>query len=348
MKKNITIALTWGWTGGHIFPLLAIYNYLKEENNNYDFVWVWEEWGLEQQIAEKNKIKFLRIAAWKIRRYFDTRNFYEPLKNITWVAEWIYYIWKYKIDIVFSKWGFVSIPLALAAKLMRKKIYIHESDTISWLSNRIVSKLATKIFYSFEKNILEKNEIISGQILNPALLDWLKSLEVWTNPRLKVVVIAGSQGSTTIFRNLLRILPDLQDIDFDIILWDKNLWFRNELNKFTNTKVYDFVDQKDLGLIYKNSDIAITRWWATSLWELYYFWIHSIIIPLKSAAQNHQEKNALYFKRNFGSNILDEDKNLHLEIFKLLQKYKNLRKAWINLESFFNPLKIIEREIKKP
>ena len=116
MEKK-TIALTGWWTGWHIFPLLSVYNYLKEEDN-YNFLWVWEETGLEADIAEENNIEFHDIAAGKIRRYFDWRNFYEPLKNFTGFFQWIYYIWKYKIDIIFSKWWFVSLPLCFAGKII--------------------------------------------------------------------------------------------------------------------------------------------------------------------------------------------------------------------------------------
>ena len=342
MKK---IALTWWGTGGHIFPLVSIYNYLKE-SKNYSFIWIWEQWWLEEGVANKSKIKFLDIAAWKIRRYFDFRNFYEPLKNLTWIVQGIYYIKKYNIDIVFSKWGYVSLPLCIAAYIMRKKIYCHESDMKTWLSNTIISKVAKKIFYTFPNKLIdEKKHIISGQILNPELIDYLDSIEIEENECLTVIVIAWSQWSTNIFNALLQILPDTDDINFHIILGAKNMHFREDFKKFSNTKVYDFINQKNLGKILKNTDIAITRWSATTLWELYYFWIHSIIIPI-TQAWNHQIENAKYFSAKFWSDLLNEENNLNLELFILLKKYKELRKSWLNLKWFFKPLQIIEKEIK--
>jgi len=340
MKK--TIALTWGWTWGHIIPLLSIYNYLKEEDN-YKFLWVGEETWLEADIADENNIEFKDIAAWKIRRYFDWRNFYEPLKNLTGLFQWIYYIWKYKIDIIFSKWGYVSMPLAIAGKIMWKKIYIHESDIKMWLANKVVSKVATKIFSSFPKEWVKV--ITTWQIMNPDLLEWLTDLKVNENKKLKVLVIAGSQGSTIIFENLLKIIPDLSNIEFEIILWEKNKHFKEKFNIFTNTIVHNFVDQKKLWQIYKQTDIAITRGSATVLAELYYFWIHSIIIPITNA-WNHQIYNAQYYKEKIGSDILDENNNLSLELFRKLKKYQNLRKKDLNLEWFFDAMKIIEKELK--
>lgn len=359
MENKKTIALTWGSTWWHTIPLLWIFNHLKEK---YNFIWVWEQWWIEEEIAMNNNIKFLDISAWKLRRYFDIKNFFEPLKNLTWIVEWIYYILKYKIDIVFSKWGYVSIPLCLAAKLLWKKIFVHESDIIWWISNRLIWKLATKIFYTFPNEKIDWiKHILSWQLLNQEILEWINrnnknelSNEIEENERLNIVVIAWSQWSTNIFNNLISILPELNEIDFNIILWEKNLHFKEEFDKFNNVTTYNFIEQKDLWKIFKKSDIAITRGWATTLWELFYFWVHSIIIPLTWSAWNHQEKNAIFFKENFWSNLILEEKekdseiekNIWEELLNILKKYSVLRKHWLNLEWFEQALEIIEEEIE--
>lgn len=338
-----TIALSWWGTGWHIFPLLSLYNFLKEEEN-YRFIWMWEEFSLEEKIAQKNQIKFLSLSTGKLRRYFDLKNFYEPLKNMTWVIQSLYYIKKYNIDIIFSKGWYVSVPVCIAAKILGKKIYIHESDTVTWLSNKFISKFATKIFYSFPHPLIDgQKHILSGQILNPELIDNIESIEKEENETLHILVIAWSQGSTIIFKSLLSLLDNLQDIDFTIILWEKNLHFRENFSRFSNVTLYDFISQEELGQVYKDTDIAITRAWATTLFELYYFGIHSIIIPLKSSAWHHQEKNAQFFKKSFSSDVLDEDEDLSNALLELLQKYKDLRKVWLNIENFFEPLNIIKK-----
>lgn len=349
--KKKTIALTWGSTWGHVFPLVSIYNYLKEEKA-YNFIWVWEEDSLEQEIAKKHKIPFFDIPAWKLRRYFDWKNFYEPLKNLTGILFWIYYILSNKIDIVFSKGGYVALPLCIAAFLLRKDIYIHESDTVSGIANKIIWKIATKVFYTFpnenckDDKKINKKSFITWQILNPELLDWLKDLNLEANTKLSVFVIGWSQWSTTIFEALIKLLPDFEDIDFQITLWEKNMHFREQFKKFPNVIVHDFLTQKRLGKILKQTDIAITRGWATSLWELNMFGIHSIIIPLSNSAWNHQNKNATYFNETFWSDILDENKDLEIELFRKLKKYKSLRKSSLQLDWFFKSLQIIEEEIK--
>lgn len=341
MKK--TIALTWWSTGGHIFPLLSIYNYFKD-NEEYSFIWVWEEWSLEEETATKNRIPFFSISAGKLRRYFDIRNFYEPLKNLSGITQWISFILKNKIDIVISKGWYVSLPLCIAAKILWKKIYVHESDRVTGISNKIVSNLATKIFYTFpNSNIDNEKHILIGQILNPEMIDYIDSIEVEENERLSVMVVWGSQGSTRIFEAMLNILPDFPDIDFQIILWEKNMHFRENFKKFPNVIAHDFVTQKRLWKLYRNVDIAISRAGATSLWELYYFWIHTIIVPLSESAGNHQYYNAEYFHENFWSDIAEEGENLEVELYRLVKKYKELRKWWLNLEHFFDALKELQK-----
>lgn len=342
--KNI--ALTWWWTWGHIFPLISIYNYLKN-NSELNFIWFGDEDGLEAELAMKNGMKFEHIPSWKIRRYFDIRNFFEPLKNLSWIFWGIYFIFYYKIDTIFSKWGFVGLPMCIAWAIMRKKVYIHESDTASGLANRIISRFATKIFYTFPNEKIDwKKHILIWQILNPELLNNVdKVWELEENEKLEVLVIAGSQGSTIIFENIKSILNNLIDINFTIILGEKNLHFRTDFEKYNNVTLYDFATQEELWEIYKKTDIAISRAWATTLWELYFFWVHTIIIPLEWSAQNHQESNGTYFHETFGSDILKESDKLNLEIFRLLGKYKDLRKGWLNMKNFFYALDKIKEEI---
>ena len=347
MEDKKIIALTWGSTGWHIFPLLSIYNYLKE-TNDYKFIWVWEEDSLEEETARKYKIRFFSISAWKIRRYFDFRNFYEPLKNLTWIFWGMGYIRKHKIDIVFSKGWYVSLPLSIAAKMMWKKVYIHESDTVSGVSNKLLSLVADKVFYTFpNKKIDWKKHILSGQIINPELIYYLEDPIPKESEKLTVIVTWGTQWSTIIFEALLKIMWNLEDVTFHIVLWTKNMHFRDDFKKYPNTIVHDFITQKRLWKILKDVDIAITRAWATTLWELYYFWIHSLIVPLTWSAWEHQMHNAMYFNKTFWSEILKQDDNLAWEFLARLTKYKDLRKANLNMEKILKPLSLIKEEIKK-
>jgi len=356
MKKRI--ALT-GWgTGWHIFPLVALYKYLSEKED-VAFVWMGEEDGLEYFTAQKYHIPFYYVPAGKWRRYFDWRNLVEPWKNVSgfFIALWI--LWRQKIDIVFSKWGYISLPVCLAAWCLRKKIYIHESDTVSGVTNRWIGKLAQKVFFTFPSDKIDgKKYILSGQIINPELLSGITPEptfddeehymayweEIEAQP-LQVLIIAGSQGSTRLFEAFKDIVNNLTGMHFHIILGEKNLHFRPDFEKKPNITVYDFVSQKELGRLYQMADIALSRAGATTLWELYFFGIHSIIVPLSGSAGNHQEKNAQYFKKQFESDVLREWDELSVQIFRLVNKYKNLKKRGLNTDNMEYALEVIERNI---
>ncbi len=214
------------------------------------------------------------------------------------------------------------------------------------LANRIASRFATKVFYSFPSEKIDgKKYIESGHILNGELIDHVRSLSKEENEKLTVLVIAGSQGSEKIANTLLHILPDCDDIDFHIILGtNKNTTIKESLESYKNVKCYGFIAPKELSKLYQKCDIAISRG-SSTLWELFYFGIHTIIVPLKSTGGNHQYYNGLYFQENYGFDMLDEDTNLNLEIFRKLQSYKDFRKSDLNLEGFFDGVKCIEKEL---
>ncbi len=339
--KKTKIIFTGGGSLGHVTPLVSIFHYFGTENYNY--MWLWERDSFESECAEKYQIDFHEISAGKIRRYFDWKNFYEPLKNLTGIFEAWYYMLRYKGDIIISKWGYVALPVCIAGYILRKKIYIHESDCVMWLTNRICSRLATKVFTSFD--LKNTKTLHTGHIMNPLMLDGLESISKKENTRLQILVIAGSQWSVKICETLEKILPDCQEIDFHILTGNiNNQDLLDSLWKFTNTKLYTQLPQEELALLYVQSDIAITRG-SSTLWELMYFGIHSIIIPHKYTGGNHQQKNAEYFQKTYGSDILDEDDQLELELFRKLNSYKNLRKSGLNLEGYLDGVKNIEKEI---
>ncbi len=114
MNRAKKIIFTGGGTGGHVTPIVSLYNYMSEESAP-QAMWLGERDSLESTAAEKLNIEFHEISAGRIRRYFDTRNFYEPLKNLSGFFQSLYYILRYKGNIVFSKGGFVSVPVCLAA-----------------------------------------------------------------------------------------------------------------------------------------------------------------------------------------------------------------------------------------
>lgn len=323
MKK---IVLTWGWTGWHITPLVSIYNKLKD-NKDLDFFWIGEFDSLEEKIANENWIRFYPIKAWKLRRYFSLKTIIEPFNIISWIISSYKILKKEKPSIIFSKWWYVSLPVAIAAKILKIKLYLHESDTIPWLANRLVGKFADKVFLGFEmaKKFFwkEKTQVV-WQLLNPVLFENPIKLTSKNNDT-NLLIIAWSQGSTRIFKNILENIMYLKQYNIYVVLGSLNAYLKKDFERYPNCKVYEFIDQKELASLFDIADIWITRAWATSIAELEAFNIKQIIVPLKESANNHQYFNALEYSIKWKW-IMVEEKNLSslvTEIKKFIWYKKN-------------------------
>ncbi|EKE27822.1 MAG: undecaprenyldiphospho-muramoylpentapeptide beta-N-acetylglucosaminyltransferase [uncultured bacterium (gcode 4)] len=335
MKK---IMLVWGWTGWHITPLVSLYNHMTENfrESAIEFLWIGEKDSMEQRIAQEKNIRFYWIKAWKLRRYFSLKTLIEPFNIILWIIESARIIKSEKPALIFSKWWFVSLPVALAAKLTWTELYLHESDTIPWLANRFVGKFASRVYLGFEeagKYFNAEKVNIVWQILNPELLrteDKKKLLrtENWEiraeDRKTNLLIIAWSQGSTRIFKMILDNMDSFSDFNIDVVLWSLNKYLKPEFEKFSNVTVYEFLSQEKIGKILEKTDIAITRAWATSLAELEAFWIKMLIIPLKESANDHQFYNAVAYSDKW--EIMIEETDLST-IPELINTFKNFKKT---------------------
>jgi len=258
MKK---IALAWGWTWWHITPLVSLYKYLW--NENYVFFWIWENNSLEQKIAWENEIKFYGIRAGKLRRYFSLQTIIEPFKIISGIFQAIKILSEEKPDLIFSKWWFVSLPIAIAAYFLWIKLFLHESDSVPWLANKYVGKFASKIYLWFDvaKKYfdLRKTEV-TWQILNPELFtDLVEKPE--NLHRTQLLIIWWSQWSKRIFEYILWNIDKLNNYEITIVLWSLNSNMKEQFKSYSNITTYDFIDQNVLKNIYQKTDIAITRAW---------------------------------------------------------------------------------------
>ena len=140
MKK---IILTGGGTAGHITPNIALLPALKEAG--FDIKYIGSKNGMEAGLIQAQNIPYDGISSGKLRRYFDLKNFSDPFRVVKGLFEAKKIIKKYSPDIVFSKGGFVSVPVVMAAAFLKIPVIIHESDITPGLANKIASKFATKI-----------------------------------------------------------------------------------------------------------------------------------------------------------------------------------------------------------
>ena len=211
MKK---IVLTGGGTAGHVTPNIALLPGLQKLGYQIDYIGSYE--GIEKRLIESYHIPYHGISSGKLRRYFDVKNFTDPFKVLKGYHQAVRLLGKLKPDIVFSKGGFVSVPVVLAAKHRRIPVIIHESDITPGLANKLAIPSATKVCCNFPETLqyLPKGKaILTGSPIRSELLQGSKekALEFCGFEKGKPVmlVIGGSIGSVFINQVVREALPQL-------------------------------------------------------------------------------------------------------------------------------------------
>ena len=211
MKK---IILTGGGTAGHVTPNLALLPALREEDFEIHYIGSYN--GIERRLIEAANIPYDGISSGKLRRYFDLKNFSDPLRVLKGYFEARKLMKKYKPDIVFSKGGFVAVPVVLAAKHYKVPVIIHESDMTPGLANKICIPAASKVCCNFPetlKYLPEDKAVLTGSPIREELLhgDRLAGLQYThlSADRPVILIIGGSLGSVTVNQAVRSILPQL-------------------------------------------------------------------------------------------------------------------------------------------
>ena len=208
------IVLTGGGTAGHVTPNIALLPRLKELG--YDIHYIGSYDGIERKLIEQYKIPYYGISSGKLRRYFDWKNFSDPFKVIKGYGQARALLRKLKPDVVFSKGGFVSVPVVMAAKHRKIPAIIHESDISPGLANKLAIPNAYKVCCNFPetlKYLPSDKAVLTGSPIRQELLSGNR-LNGLTYCQFKlgkpvIMVVGGSSGSQFINDVVRSLLPDL-------------------------------------------------------------------------------------------------------------------------------------------
>lgn len=308
MKK---IILTGGGTAGHVTPNLALIPSLKKRN--YDIHYIGSYQGIERKLIEGAGIPYNGISSGKFRRYFDLKNFSDPFRVLKGYGEALKLIKNYKPDVVFSKGGFVAVPVVLAAKRCKVPVIIHESDMTPGLANKLCIPAAASVCCNFPETLsyLPKDKaILTGspireELLKGDRLTGLKYAKLSAN-RPVILIIGGSLGSVTVNTAVRGILPKLlKNYQVIHICGKGNL---DESLMSTDGYVqYEFVDAP-LKHLFAAADLMISRAGANSICEILALRKPNILIPLTAAAsRGDQILNARSFAKQGFSCLLEEE-----------------------------------------
>jgi UDP-N-acetylglucosamine--N-acetylmuramyl-(pentapeptide) pyrophosphoryl-undecaprenol N-acetylglucosamine transferase len=308
MRKPPRILLTGGGSGGHIIPNLAVASALKKQAPDAALLYIGSRNGLDEKLVAQAGIPFYGIFAGKLRRYFSWRNFVDPFLVIIGFFQSLFILISFWPDAVFSKGGFISLPVTFAAWILRRPIILHESDSRMGIANRMSSKLAKKVCVAFpELASTDDKFVLTG---NPVRLDIRDGnretgfrITGFTPNKPVILVWGGSQGARQINEMIEREFPKLKP-HFQIIHVTgagKAIDIKDP-----HYRAFDYLGD-ELKHIYAITDFVVGRAGANSLYELALVRKPNILIPLKNA---DQLKNAEYFEQKKASIVLNEAHSL--------------------------------------
>lgn len=340
---NKKIIMTGGGTAGHVTPNIALMPKLRELG--YEIQYMGTENGIERKLIEAEGVKYHVISSGKLRRYFDVKNFTDPFKVIKGVFDAKAIIKKEKPDIVFSKGGFVSVPVVMGAYFNKIPIIIHESDITPGLANKLAMPYATKICVTFEEalqHVNKKKAVLTGSPIREELFKGskIKAREFcgFKDNKPVILVVGGSQGSRIINSCIRESLGDLLKTYNVVHLCGKGNLDRN-FNMTEGYVQFEYI-KDELANLMQLADIVISRAGSNTIFELLALKKPNILIPLSAkASRGDQILNANSFEKSGYSMVIDEE---NLNPLSLLEKINELN---LNKETYIqNMSKSKERD----
>ena len=354
MKK---IILTGGGTAGHVTPNIALLPGLREAD--FDITYIGSYNGIEKQLLKEQKIPYYGISSGKLRRYFDIKNFSDPLKVVKGFGQSIRLMRKLKPDIVFSKGGFVSVPVILAAKFCHVPSIIHESDLTPGLANKLAIPNAAKVCCNFPetlKYLPEEKAVLTGSPIRSELLTGNKEnarrLCGFTKEKPVLFIVGGSSGSKFINDTIRGLLPELLKTYQVIHMCGKGN-IEAALDRTAGYKQFEYIG-KELNDIFALADLVISRAGANSICELLALHKPNILIPLSAnASRGDQILNAQSFEKQGFSVVIEEeiitpDKLLNIihETYKNKDRYVAAMQQSSTLNSVEKIITLIKEIVK--
>ncbi len=325
MKK---ILLTGGGTAGHVTPNIALIPGLKQLGYQIKYMGSYD--GIEKKLIEELGIDYIGISSGKLRRYFSMKNFTDPFRVLKGFHEAKKYMKEYRPDVVFSKGGFVSVPVVFAADRYHIPVIIHESDMTPGLANKLAIPHAYKVCHNFPEtadHLPAGKSVLTGSPIRKELLSGDKNAGLkmcgFTAEKPVIMVIGGSLGAASVNRMVRDSLPVLLK-NYQIV----HLCGKGKLDEtLTGTAGYiQFEYIKDeLKDLFAMTDLVISRAGANAICEILALKIPNLLIPLSArASRGDQILNANSFKKQGFSEVLEEDDMTKEQFIETVDRlYKN-------------------------
>ena len=332
------IILTGGGTAGHVTPNIALIPKLRELG--YDIQYIGSYNGIEKELIEPFGIPYHGISSGKLRRYFNLQNFTDPFRVIKGFGEARKLIKGLKPDVIFSKGGFVSVPVVLAGKRCKVPVIIHESDMTPGLANKLAIPSAVKVCCNFPETLdalPEGKAVLTGSPIRQELLtgdkDAARKMCGFTDEKPVILVIGGSLGAVAVNEAVRAALPELLK-QFQIIHLCGKGKVDHSLKEIKGYCQFEYI-KNELRDLFALADVVISRAGANAICELLALRKPNLLIPLSArASRGDQIENALYFEKKGYARQLQESEleleNLKNQVNQLLNQKKNYQKTMAN------------------
>lgn len=300
------IILSGGGTMGPVSPLIAVYERVKKQKSETEFLFIGTKTGPEKAVVESYKIPFKAIWSGKWRRYFSGHNLIDPFKIIIGFFQSLLLVIKFKPQVVMVAGGFVGVPVAWAAWLWRVPILIHQQDIVAGLANKLMANIAKKITVSFDvsvKDFFPQKTVLTGNPVREEfftcaasrgydIFDLKESLPV-------LLVLGGGTGAQKVNELVEKSLADLLQFCQIIHVTGRG---KKVKARAENYHQFEFL-ANEIPSALCAADLVISRAGLSTLSELVILRKLTVLIPLSAT---HQEINANYFKKNNAVVVLQE------------------------------------------
>lgn len=351
------IVLTGGGSAGHVTPNIALIPALKKAG--YEIYYIGSYNGIEKKLIEDYNIPYFGIATGKLRRYFDPKNFTDPFRVLKGLTEAVKLLKRINPDVVFSKGGFVSVPVVRAAGALKIPYLVHESDMTPGLANKLSMSGAKKICCNFPETMRllpADKAVLTGTPIREELglgdKEVGKKLCGFEDDKPVLMVIGGSLGAQSVNETVRYALPRLLPY-FNVV----HICGKEKMDNLKLTvpgyKQFEYV-KNELKDIFAMADIVVSRAGANSICELLALKKPNILIPLSTkSSRGDQMLNARSFEQQGFSLVIDNDdldEDILVEtiedLYKNREKFiENMNKS--NLHSATNTIvKLIDEQIQ--
>ena len=351
------IVLTGGGTAGHVTPNIALIPLL--EQSGYKISYIGSKSGIEKQLIEDMNIPYYGISSGKLRRYLSAKNVSDVFRVVKGVSEARKLLKELNPDIIFSKGGFVSVPVVRAAKLLHIPVIIHESDMTPGLANKLSFPAASAVCCNFPETaqyLPADKAVVTGTPIRSELMngdaDKGKKFCGFENDKPVILVIGGSLGSSVLNEAIKKSLPELLK-NFNIIHLCGHGKFDCELNGTPGYAQYEYI-KKELPDLFALASIVVSRAGANSISEICALAKPNLLIPLSAkASRGDQILNARSFEKQGFSMVVDEDEltpeilqNAVISLYENRQTYIDAMKTSPNTDAASIIMELINKYSK--